>query len=121
MLRLKNHCLARLHGLDVAEEDLTFSMDDREQLKIENDSIYSHAIAQFNYTAYDVRRDRDIVKALGDKCDIMLPSYEDDSVHPFWYARVIGIYHMNVSHAPTDTSKQRIEFLWVRWFGVENK
>lgn len=117
--RLKNHCLARLHGMDVAEEDLTFDIEDREMLKIENDSIYSHSTAQFNFTTYDVRRDRDVVKALGDKCDIMLPSYEDDGVHPFWYARVIGIFHLNVTHIPTNDIKRRIEFLWVRWLGVD--
>lgn len=105
--------------MDLAEEDLPFTFEDRESLMIEHDSIYSHATAQFNYTTYDVRRDRDIVKAVGDKCDIMLPSYEDDSEHPFWYARVVGIYHLNVTHAPTNTKKERIAFLWVRWLGLD--
>lgn len=49
----------------------------------------------------------------------MLPSYEDDSEHPFWYARVVGIYHLNVTHAPTNTKKERIAFLWVRWLGLD--
>lgn len=104
--------------MDKAEEDLPFTFEDRDSLEIEKDSIYSHATAQFNYTTYDVRRDRDIIKAHGDKCDIMLPSYEDGSDHPFWYARVIGIYHLNVTHAPTETTNTCIDFLWVRWFGL---
>jgi hypothetical protein len=41
---------------------------------------------------------------------------------PYWYARVLGIYHAEVwttcTRAPRH-SIQHIEFLWVRWFGVE--
>lgn len=117
-MRLKNHCLARLANMDIADEDLTFNLEDRQQLRIENDSLYSHGTAQINYTTYDVRRDRDVVKSSGDRCDIILPSY-DNGGHPFWYARVIGIYHLRVTHAPTNTVNKRIEFLWVRWFGLD--
>lgn len=47
----------------------------------------------------------------------MIPSYEEPASHPFWYARVIGIYHVNVTHLPTNNIKKRIDFLWVRWLG----
>lgn len=105
--------------MDLAEEDLPFAMADRLHLVIENDSIYSHSTAQFNYTTYDVRRDRDLIKPGGAKCDIMLPSYEDSGDHPFWYARVVGVYHLKVTHLPTQTMKKRLDFLWVRWFGLD--
>lgn len=42
--------------------------------------------------------------------------------HPFWYARVIGIFHANVLSSHTDIVDKnwcRMDFLWVRWFGME--
>ena len=116
---MKDHCLARILGLDIAEEDLNFSDMQRSALLIEDNILYKHATVQFNYTTYDVRRDKDVIKAGG--C-IMMPSYEDADTpdrQPFWYARVIGIYHIKVSHAPSSTSGLRIDFLWVRWLGQD--
>lgn len=56
--------------------------------------------------------------------DIMVLSHEDekneDQRHPYWYARIIGIFHAHVRHVgPTSKSSdpQKMEFLWVRWFG----
>jgi hypothetical protein len=42
-----------------------------------------------------------------------------DSSHPFLYARVLGIYHVNVIYTgggSLDNAARRVEFLWVRWF-----
>jgi hypothetical protein len=57
----------------------------------------------------------------------MVLSCEDgEDVHPFWYARVIKIFHLLVrhcgaapeaEHAPTEY--QRMDVLWVRWFGLD--
>lgn len=44
------------------------------------------------------------------------------NAHPFWYARVLGIFHAEILHTGAHSSNngaQRMEFLWVRWFGVE--
>ncbi|KAL1703846.1 hypothetical protein EV121DRAFT_207017 [Schizophyllum commune] len=55
----------------------------------------------------------------------MLRSPEDgDAAHPYWYARVLGVYHAEVStshaHAPASSrTSQPMQFLFVRWFGVE--
>jgi hypothetical protein len=46
-------------------------------------------------------------------------AHEDDSdedLHPYWYAKVLGIYHVNV-RVSDHTEPQRMEFLWVHWFG----
>lgn len=55
-------------------------------------------------------------------CDIMMASPETSSgAHPFWYARVIGVFHARVLHtgpAAINRSVQHVEFLWVRWLGV---
>lgn len=54
----------------------------------------------------------------------MLLSHEEPNeeavVHPYWYARVIEIFHVDIIHyGPRSTSpeKQQIDVLWVRWFG----
>jgi hypothetical protein len=52
----------------------------------------------------------------------MVLSHEDDDEdpHPYWYARIIGVFHAQVRHTgPQSKLKdvQRMDFLWVRWFG----
>jgi len=53
----------------------------------------------------------------------MVLSHEDDeSAHPYWYARIIGIFHVDVRHTGPDSRSmdtQSMEFLWVRWFGYD--
>jgi hypothetical protein len=44
----------------------------------------------------------------------------DNEPHPYWYVRVIGIFHVDIIHTgPLSKSlhRQRIDFLFVRWFG----
>lgn len=74
-----------------------------------------------NYTTYDMRRKQDTVNPRT-RPDIMVLSHEDDgdSYHPYWYARVLGIFHVNIHHTtPHSTTPQiqKVYFLWVRWFG----
>lgn len=45
---------------------------------------------------------------------------DDNDPHPYWYARIIGIFHAQVRHVgPNSRSPetQKMDFLWVRWFG----
>lgn len=45
---------------------------------------------------------------------------EAERPHPFWYARVLGIFHAQVRDlSRNDSDYQRQEFLWVRWLGRE--
>jgi hypothetical protein len=42
--------------------------------------------------------------------------------HPFRYARVLGVYHVNavyIGPGMVDYQPHRIEFLWVRWYQVQ--
>jgi hypothetical protein len=46
----------------------------------------------------------------------------DDTPHPYWYARVIGIYHAEVRLNRPQAQNQKTQdlyFLWVRWFGQD--
>lgn len=84
--------------------------------------MYRHKLARFNYTTYDIRRNQDVINPTTSHRDIMLLAKHDrsgDNAHPFLYARVLGIYHVNVVYtgeAALDYNPRRIEFLWVRWF-----
>lgn len=91
-----------------------------------NDCLYSHQLARFNYTTYDVRRSQDVINPDTPHCDIMALADTDHSGldgtgsdHTFLYGRVLGIYHVNVVYTGEDMvdySARRVEFLWVRWF-----
>jgi hypothetical protein len=72
-----------------------------------------------NYTTYDLRRDQDSINPRT-HADIMVAAHEDESdevPHPYWYARVIGIFHVNVGQRGSNIRPKRMDFLWVRWFG----
>jgi hypothetical protein len=52
----------------------------------------------------------------------MVLSRDDDSEnpHPYWYARIIGIFHAMVIHRDPNLGShepKKMEFLFVRWFG----
>ena len=109
------------HDFD-GDDELEFSDEDRNSIRILNNRIYSAKVLRVNYTTYDVRRDQDSMNPRT-HCDIMVVSPEkEDGAHPFWYAHVLGVFHTDVLHvgpASRNRSVQRMEFLWVRWFGVE--
>ena len=69
-----------------------------------------------------MRRDQDSMNPRT-HCDVMVFSPEAGAnAHPYWYARVLGVFHAKVMHSGPDArnrSVQHVEFLWVRWFGVE--
>ena len=93
---------------------------------IENDRIYRHSTLRINYTTYDGRREQDIVNPRT-RADVMILSAEDkdsNDFHPYWYARVIDIFHARVRHigpASRSTDPKRMEFLFIRWFGRDLK
>jgi hypothetical protein len=50
----------------------------------------------------------------------MLSSPDDDPAHPYMFARVVGILHVNVSYG-NKVKHQRMDVLWIRWFGHDYK
>ena len=77
---------------------------------------------RINYTTYDVRRDGDTINPWMYP-DIMVKSPETGpDAQPYWYARVVGIFHAYVSSTHPDVGRKTLhsmDFLWVRWFGME--
>ena len=84
--------------------------------------MYQHHILWINYTTYDVRRAQDVVNPKTDRRDVMLlatDTSDESEAHQYRYARVLGIYHVNVIYTGRgmlDYRARRMEFLWVRWF-----
>lgn len=97
---------------------------------MKDNRVYNHKLARFYHTTYDVRRSEDIINPKTSHSNIMLladhkpidGTSSDPSAtatHPFIYARVLGIYHVNVVYIGPGMSgyaPMRFDFLHVRWF-----
>ena len=77
---------------------------------------------QINYTTYDIRHNADTITP-GSYPGIMVKSPETGpNAQPFWYACIISVFHALVSSSHPgvlEKTLHRMDFLWVRWFGVE--
>ncbi|PSR74642.1 hypothetical protein PHLCEN_2v9671, partial [Hermanssonia centrifuga] len=123
---LKDHILSRLTGRDFDGDECTFSDDERGCLKIVDNRLFRHKVIRVNYTTYDMRRNQDSINPRTHADVMVLAPEEDiedknpDLSHPYWYARIVGIFHAKVRYTgpgSTTDDSQKIEFLWVRWFG----
>ncbi|KAF7970329.1 hypothetical protein HWV62_24352 [Athelia sp. TMB] len=118
--RLKDHLLSRMLGRQYDGDEELFTDADRASVHIEENRINSVKVLRINYTTYDLQRDRDSLNPRN-HCDVMVMSPETGPhAHPYWYARVLGVFHARVYHtgpASKNTSMQHMEFLWVRWLG----
>lgn len=87
-----------------------------------HDRIYCHNIMRINYTTYDVYRGQDTINPNTSHRDIMVLANDRDdptSTCRFLFARVVGIYHMNVIYTGPgmmDYHPRRMEVLWVWWY-----
>ncbi|KAF8228055.1 hypothetical protein L208DRAFT_1404441 [Tricholoma matsutake] len=53
---------------------------------------------------------------------MVLSTETGPDAHPYWYARVLGVFHAKVMHSgpkSRNRSVQYMEFLWVRWYGIQ--
>ena len=122
--KLRDHILGRL--LERPSQGDTygdFSDAERNMVHILGNKLFEVSTMTVNFTSYDIRRDYDLVNPRSHP-DIMIvsPDSETNNALPFWYARVLKIYHADVwtSHPDVrDHSTHSMNFLWVRWFGTE--
>jgi hypothetical protein len=122
---MKNHLLARLLDQKYDGDELNFLPEDRRNVHIVKNTIYRHRVLRINYTTYDMRRAQDSINPrIPGHGDIMVLSPENEeenkNPHPYWYARILGIYHANIRHIGRESKSnepRRMEFLFVRWFG----
>jgi hypothetical protein len=125
---LKDHLLNRIIGNPFDGDEMEFSDEDRSSIIIVRNRIYRHSVLKVNYTTYDMRRAQDSINPRTHP-NIMVLSHEDDpeqdgsQSHPYWYARVIGIFHAEVKHVgpkSKSTQPQMMYFLHVRWYARES-
>ncbi|KIJ43684.1 hypothetical protein M422DRAFT_252926 [Sphaerobolus stellatus SS14] len=116
---LKDYLFARLTNLTPEDDELTISQEQRDEVIIRGRVLYCHQTCRINFTTYDMQRSQDTINPYNGHSDIMLHARDEPSnpgYHPFWYARVIGIYHCLVRLRDTPNF-QEIPLLWIRWFG----
>ncbi|THU92496.1 hypothetical protein K435DRAFT_862405 [Dendrothele bispora CBS 962.96] len=113
--KLKDHLLGRIFG----EEQLEYP-EERQYLTIVDDRLYRHQLVRFNYTTYDVRRNQDSINPRSRPHVMCLSSESSDSAHPYVYARVCGVFHVNTRYRgpgsyDSSTTVRRFDVLWVCW------
>lgn len=137
MAHLKQHLLPRiqsnlktdggesLHEINASRDQTCITADT--SILFKSDRIYEHNIMRVNFTAYDVRRLQDVINPSTTHCNVMVLAGDNlessSATHPFRYARVLGIHHVNaiyVGPGMIDYRHHRMEFLWVRWYRIKN-
>ena len=97
-------------------EPPAFTTRDRDGLYIAKDRLEQRYGMNVYHTTYDLRRGKDRVN-MKNRSHIMILS--QDGIHPYAYARVLGIYGLDVLHGPTMPDEVRMDVLWVRWFRLD--
>jgi len=102
--KVQDHLLGRILHPDWSGDPDEFYEGKRAKIIIVNERFYRHKVMRMNYTGYDVRRGQDSVNSR-DHTDVTTLALEGDSDHPFRYARVIGIFHVDVIHNTLEASQ----------------
>ncbi|CDO69348.1 hypothetical protein BN946_scf184746.g29 [Trametes cinnabarina] len=115
LLLLQRHLVSRMTG----EHEALLPDEWKDHLKIKDDRAFEHKVISFNYPMYDMRHAQDSVNPRT-HADVMLLSEDTDDEHPYWYARVVGVYHALVRYTGPQALSPgvwtHVNFLWVRWF-----
>jgi len=128
---LKEHLLGHLLGREYDSDEHPFTAQERNALIFMHNCIYKHHILRVNYTTYDLRRAQDLLNPRT-HADFMTLSHEDHDdmdpgkKFPYWFGRILGIFHAVVMYTEHGShcelpQLQRMEFLFVRWFGCDLK
>ncbi|HEV7737304.1 MAG TPA: hypothetical protein VGO47_08050 [Chlamydiales bacterium] len=111
--------MTRLLKYDYTDEP-SFTAAERNTVKILNNSIYTHKTLRINYTTYDNRRAQDYLNTTT-HTDFMMLAH-DELTHPYWYGRIIMIFHVKLLHTGPNSNlrdPQVLQVLQVRWFGMD--
>lgn len=110
--------MGRVLGRPYTGDVQNFSDEEHDQLIIVDDRLYKHKTIRINYTTYDLRREQDSINP-STSADVMVLANEyGDDAHPYWYARVICIFHaiVHLSGASGRSNHRQVDLLYVRWF-----
>jgi hypothetical protein len=123
--RLQEHVLERFSDPNLATDDCNYSDAERAQIIFRGERIYLHRNLRVNYTTYDVRRGQDSINTRNNPHIMTLVRKWDVSsdIHPFSYARVLGIFHVDFTFRPLDgtpATTQKMNVLWVQWYEFDS-
>jgi hypothetical protein len=113
---LQSHLVSRIKNEKLDEDFPEFPQSELDKVTFHNGRLYPHVRMRILYTTYDLRRAVDILDT-ENRPNVIAPAYYDGFTvnrHPFWYARILGIYHADVNFGLRNIG--RMEFLWVRWY-----
>ena len=122
MYNLKAHLLERLRNLASLPELPDLTRTDISSVCILDDVIFIHKVMRINYDTYDMRREQDSINP-SNHADVMMLAPEG-SEHPYLYARVLGVFHVNAYIATPNTTRvepRLLHVVWVRWFEVNTR
>ncbi|KAG1820939.1 uncharacterized protein BJ212DRAFT_1239021, partial [Suillus subaureus] len=92
-----------------------FTDEEHNSVIIPNNTIYSVHTMQIYYTTYDLRQEYDTVNPRT-HANVMVLSGEMKPHHPYWYAHILNIFHMETwINDGGQPLKQHLKVLWVRW------
>ncbi|KIK51301.1 hypothetical protein GYMLUDRAFT_181641, partial [Collybiopsis luxurians FD-317 M1] len=117
--KLKTYFLQRI--LEITKNGWEFTDGDFASITFQHNRIYCHKVVHFNYTTYDMCCNQDSCNPRT-HADIMVFSRDpnDRAAHPYWFARIIGIFHVNAIHSSLlskSARPQKFDILYVQWFG----
>ncbi|KAK7434388.1 hypothetical protein VKT23_020234 [Stygiomarasmius scandens] len=110
-LKLKEYLFFKLSGQSDTERA---TVQECGLIDLNCNHIYSHKVLHINYTTYDMCQSQDSINP-SSHADIMVHS--SDPSTPYWYARVLGIFHADVRY--DKHPYRQVDFLWVCWLVVD--
>ncbi|KAL0572685.1 hypothetical protein V5O48_009275 [Marasmius crinis-equi] len=109
---LKQHVLGKV----LNRRDQEFSDEECAKVTIVSNRLYRHKTLDIDYTSYDMRQCHDSINVCTHADVMVLGNDSHPDPHPYWYTRIIGIFHVDVNYRKQTFS---FPFLWVRWFGLD--
>jgi len=116
--RLKDFALCKILNQEYDFDEVFFTEAERASVTFVKNKIYQHKVMRVNYTTYDMRREQDSLNPRTHANVMVLSQEKEPDAHPYWYARIIGIYHTLVRHE-SSPDPIPIEFLFIRWYGLD--
>ncbi|TFK88006.1 hypothetical protein K466DRAFT_645664 [Polyporus arcularius HHB13444] len=115
------HLFQRLEALAGRSTTREPTVQERRTLRVDKDVLWLHKVMRVNWTSYDMRREQSSVNPRTHPEIMMLaPS---GSSHPYLYARVVAIFHVNTFVADAQAMMQPeprlLQVLWVRWYDLD--
>jgi hypothetical protein len=112
ILRLKDHLLAHQNNILYDRDEHAFSNEEQGSITFISNHMYRYNVICINYITYDLHCAQDSINVQTHLYLITLAYEEEEGTksHPYWYVKVLGIFHVNVRCSGCMETKH-IEFL----------